>query len=156
MKVLRNKARGKLLNIRAKYLPETLRVTPEHPVFVINRGLAIAEDDFASAATGGVFIKDGILRKNKVPAATLKLGDFLYYTPPKQEVYWDDITDETVELMGWFLAEGLVSKNQVKFILDKNEIEEAERLKSLLEKRFSPEDINTQPFPDWREREGLH
>lgn len=162
--VYRNPGRGgKTLRIRANGLPNVLEVTPEHPVFCLKKGKAVADDDFAQGK-GGFFIKDDILRLNKVPAASLKVGDFLVYESPLEEKEDPEITDDLAELMGWYLSEGYVDfagKNSVTdaicFNLANSEEKEVGEIVSLLKKCFPPKVVTTRrrAIPDWRSRLAL-
>jgi len=139
----KNPSRGTLLEISAFGLPNKLRVTPEHPVYVWRDSEIISEEEnfFQS---GGVAVEVQTQQRQavKIPAKAIRPGDWLISPKMGEEIPQDDIDADLCNLMGWYLAEGSLyrgTSDTVIFTLGHTEKREAEEIARLLEKCFPPE-----------------
>jgi len=124
--------RGEIVKIVISRLG-IFRMTPDHPILTVPVRKRSSKHYF------GVRSRDekGRFRKT-YPKSWRKAENCEGYAVcvPKLPEIETEYSEEMFELCGWYVAEGFITKNQVRFSLNKKEIKEAERIKELIQKNF--------------------
>lgn len=135
--------KGEIITVIPQSKGNTFQLTPEHPVWVIRKEkVQILRRRHGKIVTEISTKKLLNTEPEFVPAENLRVGDFLVYVVPKDEVDHSELDENVLKLLGLYLAEGSVSYNRklnmhvLTFSFGKNDKEKklAEETKELIEK----------------------
>lgn len=135
--------KGEMITIIPQSKGNAFQLTPEHPVWVIKKEkVQILRRRHGKIVTEISTKKLLNTEPEFVPAENLKVGDFLVYVVPKDEVDYSELDENVLKLLGLYLAEGSVSYNRklnmyvltFSFGKDDKEKKLAEETKELIEK----------------------
>ena len=102
--VLEHPYEGKILNIKTKHSLESLLITPEHPVFVLqNQEKGLNYDVIKNR------LKLGLIQLDWVETNNLTTDDMLVYSIPKYSVDISSITPEDCYMYGVILGDGCLN-----------------------------------------------
>ena len=102
--VLEHPYEGNILKIKTKHSLESLIITPEHPVYVLQN-----QEKGLNYSVIKNRLKLGIVQLNWVETKNLKIDDMLVYSIPKYSVDISSITPEDCYMYGVILGDGCLN-----------------------------------------------
>lgn len=130
--------KGRMIEIVPVSSGNKFKVTPEHPVLAIKREVVLAGN--RKNRKLGDIKKEKLLTAEAgfVPAGDLKDGDLIIFPVNKVAKNNENISDDLLSFLGFYLAEGHVGKNNgydcVMISLNIREVELRNTVKKLIEK----------------------
>lgn len=136
--VMTHEHHGEMVTVRPVSRYNSFRLTPEHPVLTIKRADVLVKRAPRNGWLGEVNSAKLLTTEPRwIPAGELEKGDFVL-VPKLEHTGASVLSDDEVELLGYFLAEGSTTYNKanrqhtIAFSLGLHETAFAERIRTLI------------------------